>query len=331
MKILITGVAGFIGFHTAFRLLKEGHEVLGVDNLNSYYDVKLKQARLKILKESGLNFELLDITQAGALNSLSHFKPDVFVHLAAQAGVRYASINPRAYLESNLQGFFEVLEWIRFHPHVPLVYASSSSVYGNNSTVPFSEGEKAADPESFYAATKRANELMAHSYHQTFGIKTRALRFFTVYGPYGRPDMAYFSFTQDYLDGKPLKVFHEGKALRDYTYIDDIVEGIIGAIHDTSSLAIYNLGHNQPYSILDLIDCIEGYFGKKAKLLYIDGPKGDVSTTFASIEKSKQALNFTPKVSLQEGMTHFLDWYVQYNVPSIPVIEIEEVFEDLGI
>jgi UDP-glucuronate 4-epimerase len=204
MKILITGVAGFIGFHTAKRLLAEGHEVLGLDSLNNYYEVSLKQARLNLLKHPRFQFESIDISEKNGLNKATLFQPDVFIHLAAQAGVRYASINPRAYLEANLNGFFEVLEWIRTHPHVPLIYASSSSVYGNHTQAPFEESAKADKPESFYAATKRANELMAYSYHQSFGITVRGLRFFTVYGPYGRPDMAYFSFTQDFLQGKAL-------------------------------------------------------------------------------------------------------------------------------
>lgn len=312
MKIAITGACGFIGFHTAKRFMNLGHTVLGLDNLNDYYDVKLKTDRLELLKSEGMLFEKIDISHQGALEVLTTFKPDLVIHLAAQAGVRYASINPRAYVESNLDGFFEVLEWIRRHPHVPLVYASSSSVYGNNSEVPFKESDSAAHPESFYAATKRANELMAESYHKTFGIKARGLRFFTVYGPYGRPDMAYFSFTHDLVNNRPLKVFHEGRAMRDYTYVDDIVDGIIAACFDTSSLEIFNLGHNHPYSIMDLIGCIEDYFGKKAAISFQEGPKGDVSRTFACIDKSQKILGFQPKVTLHDGMKRFLDWYHEY-------------------
>jgi UDP-glucuronate 4-epimerase len=194
-----------------------------------------------------------------------------------------------------------------------LIYASSSSVYGNSSKVPFEEIDAADQPESFYAATKRSNELMAISYHKSFGIIARGLRFFTVYGPYGRPDMAYFSFTKDFLEGRPLKVFHQGQALRDYTYIDDIVEGILGALEDTAECSIYNLGHNHPYSTLELIGCIEEYFGQKAVIAFEQGPKGDVERTFASITKSQKALKFNPKVSLKEGMNKFLDWYVHQN------------------
>lgn len=312
MKICITGACGFIGFHTAKRLLQEGHQVLGLDNLNDYYDPSLKHARLSILKDHGMHFEKVDISQKNAFECVSMFKPDIFLHLAAQAGVRYASVNPRAYLESNLMGFFEVLEWIKMNPQVPLVYASSSSVYGNTSIVPFDESDKADTPESFYAATKRSNELMAMSYHKTFGITARGLRFFTVYGPYGRPDMAYFSFTDAICQDKTIKVFHEGKALRDFTYIDDIVEGIVMAIHDKSPCTVYNLGNNQPQSTLELIAIIEEYFGKKAKIEFTEGPKGDVNMTYASIQKSQDALGFQPSTSLKEGMHAFLDWYKQF-------------------
>jgi UDP-glucuronate 4-epimerase len=311
MKFCLTGAAGFIGFHLARRLLKQGHEVLGIDNLNDYYDVDLKKLRLDLLTQEGLQFIKADIADNTTFEKVSEFKPDYFIHLAAQAGVRYAAINPRAYLDSNLRGFFEVLEWVRQNPEVPLIYASSSSVYGDTSKAPFEEDEKACEPESFYAATKRANELMAISYHKTFGIQARGLRFFTVYGPYGRPDMAYFSFTKDYLQQKPLQVFHEGQALRDFTYIDDIIEGLVAAIFDKSPCTVYNLGHHQPCSTLELIGCIEEYFGKKAQLKYLSGPLGDVQKTHACIEKASRYLGFRPKTSLKVGMNRFLDWYCE--------------------
>jgi UDP-glucuronate 4-epimerase len=318
MKIFITGVAGFIGFHTARRLLEDGHKVMGIDNLNDYYDVNLKKERLSLLEKLGLEFEQGDICHQGPFLSATLFQPDIFLHLAAQAGVRYASINPKAYVDSNLNGFFNVLEWIRSHPHIPLIYASSSSVYGNQIEAPFKESAKADQPESFYAATKRANELMAYSYHQSFGIKTCGLRFFTVYGPHGRPDMAYYSFTQDFLEGRPLKVYHEGKALRDFTYIDDIVEGIVSVINRAPLQGIYNLGSCDPYSTLELIDCIENYFGKKAIIEFVQGPKGDVDKTYACLTHSFNDLGFKPKTSLKEGMRSFLDWYIQYHKLQVP-------------
>ena len=312
MKIVITGACGFIGFHSARKLLELGHSVLGIDNLNDYYDVNLKHERLKILQQEQMQFLKSDINDRATYDQISAFAPDVFLHLAAQAGVRYASINPKSYFESNLSGFFHVLEWIRAHKHVPLVYASSSSVYGNLSQVPFSEAEPADQPESFYAATKRANELLAISYHKTFGITARGLRFFTVYGPYGRPDMAYFGFTKALLENKPLQVFHEGQARRDFTYITDIVDGIIGAIFCNKECEVYNLGHSHPHSTLDLIRCIESYFDKKAVLDFVEGPKGDVNVTFADTQKAKMDLGFDPKIDLKEGMKEFLSWYESY-------------------
>jgi len=312
MRIAVTGVGGFIGFHCACRLLDEGHEVFGLDNLNDYYDVSLKQDRLQILLEKGLHFKKLDLCDPEMSIYLSHCQPDILVHLAAQAGVRYASINPAAYTDSNLVGFFRILEWVRENPKVPLVFASSSSVYGNASKVPFTEKDPADQPESFYAATKRANELMAYSYHQTFGITARGLRFFTVYGPWGRPDMAYFSFTQAFVENRPLKIFHGGQALRDYTYISDIIDGLHAAIFSTKPFEIYNLGHHHPHSILELVNILETYFGKKAELIFEEGPKGDVDRTFADIHRAAQDLGFSPKVPLKEGMALFLDWYSSY-------------------
>lgn len=313
MKIVVTGACGFIGFHTAKKLLELGHEILGIDNLNDYYDVKLKMDRLKILEDLGLKFVKADITEASTYEIISSFKPEKFLHLAAQAGVRYAAINPKSYYESNLNGFFQVLEWIRHHRDVPLIYASSSSVYGNCETIPFSENQSACDPESFYAATKRANELMAISYHKTFGIVVRGLRFFTVYGPYGRPDMAYFSFAKDIKENRAIKVYHQGEAKRDFTHISDIVSGIIGALFCDKSCQIYNLGHSHPYSTIELISIIEKHFDKKAKLDFVEGPKGDVYITYADFKKAALDLNFEPKINLKEGMQDFLSWFETYS------------------
>lgn len=312
MKIVVTGACGFIGFHTTKKLLELGHQVLGIDNLNDYYDIKLKTERLDILQQLGMQFLKLDIASLETYEKISHFKPEKFLHLAAQAGVRYASINPKSYFESNLCGFFHVLEWIRLNKHVPLIYASSSSVYGHCETVPFSENESACDPESFYAATKRAGELMAISYHKTFGIQVRGLRFFTVYGPYGRPDMAYFSFTKDIKEGKTLKVYHQGLAKRDFTHIDDIVKGIIGALFCDKVCEIYNLGHSHPYSTLELIEVIEKHLGKKASIDFIDGPKGDVSLTYADYSKAERDFGFCPAIDLNEGMEDFFAWFESY-------------------
>jgi len=312
MKVALTGVAGFIGFHLASKLLDEGHHVFGIDNLNDYYEVSLKKDRLKILEKKGLKFQKLDLIEASTYDFLDKNKPDILIHLAAQAGVRYASINPRSYNESNLLGFAEILEWVRLNKHVPLVFASSSSVYGNSSTPPFSENERCDDPESYYAATKRSNELCASSYHKTFGIKAIGLRFFTVYGPWGRPDMAYFSFTDKIMKNEPIDVYHEGKALRDYTYIDDIVAGIMAAMHDKTPFAIYNLGNHSPHTILSMIEIIEKACGKKAKIEFKQSPKGDVNVTFANIDLAEKNLGFFPKTSLQEGILKFTDWYKSY-------------------
>lgn len=314
MKLVVTGSCGFIGFHTALRLLDLGHQVLGIDNMNDYYEVSLKESRLAILLKRGLKFVKADVADPTTYDVISEFSPDIFLHLAAQAGVRYASINPQSYFHSNLQGFFQVLEWIRTHKHVPLVYASSSSVYGNCDKAPFQETEAACDPESFYAATKRTNELMAISYHKTFGIVARGLRFFTVYGPYGRPDMAYFSFTKDILEGKVLKVYHEGKAKRDFTHIHDIVDGILGALFCKNTCEVYNLGHSKPYSTLELISLIEESLGKKAVIEFVDGPKGDVSLTFADCHKASKDLGFFPHIDLPQGLEEFIQWYKEYYI-----------------
>lgn len=317
MKVMITGVAGFIGFHLAKKLMQNGHQVFGVDNLNDYYDPKLKMDRLAILEKQGLVFKKRDIAEADCYTFFDEVNPDIIVHLAAQAGVRYAEKNPGAYNHSNLIGFAEILEWVRAHKHIPLIFASSSSVYGNDSKAPFSEKEPCVDPESFYAATKRANELCALSYHKTFGIKAIGLRFFTVYGPWGRPDMAYFSFTQKLLNDESIDVYHEGKALRDYTYVDDIIDGIMQAMADHTPFAIYNLGNHQPHSIMALIGEIERYFGKKGNLVFKQSPKGDVDMTFANIDLAHKQLGFLPKTSLEEGLKAFFDWYKAYYLNTV--------------
>jgi UDP-glucuronate 4-epimerase len=310
MKIVVTGACGFIGFHATKKLLEEGHEVLGIDNLNQYYDVRLKLERLALLQHLGMQFLKADIADSSTYETISAFNPDKFLHLAAQAGVRYASQNPGSYFDSNLSGFFKVLEWVRLNKHVPLLYASSSSVYGNCDQAPFSEDLNIAEPESFYAATKRANELMAISYQKTFDITATGLRFFTVYGPYGRPDMAYFSFAKDIVEGRPIKVYHQGLAKRDFTYISDIVEGIMGALFCEKPDSIYNLGHSHPYTTLELIKIIEDTLGKKADIVFEEGPKGDVALTFADFSKAQKDFGFCPKIDLKEGMSSFLAYFM---------------------
>ena len=313
-RIFITGIAGFIGFHLALSLKKRGDFVIGCDNFNSYYDPALKQERARLLSEAGISVISCDIIDKNRIetelknNSISHF-----VHLAAQAGVRYSLKAPETYVHSNLNGFVQILEALRQFPKIKLTYASSSSVYGLNTKVPFAESDPVENPASFYGATKRANELIAHSYHHIHGIACTGLRFFTAYGPWGRPDMAYYSFSKAILDDEPIPVFGEGKLLRDFTYIDDIVKGTIAAIDLGASCELFNLGNNTPVSVLDLISTLEMHLGKKAKISFQSTPPGDVPITYADISKSRKVLRFAPKTSLKEGLKHFADWYAEYH------------------
>jgi len=309
-RFLITGIAGFIGSHLALALKKRGDWVCGCDNFNLYYSPALKQKRASLLHEAGISVYTQDITDESALKELfTKEKITHIVHLAAQAGVRYSLTNPSAYTESNLRGFVSVLEAVRAFPSIRLTYASSSSVYGLNTKVPFSESDPVNQPASFYAATKRSNELIAYSYHQMYNIPSTALRFFTVYGPWGRPDMAYYSFTDAILSGKPLTVFGEGLLKRDFTYIDDIIAGTMSAIDFKGECEVFNLGNNYPLSTLDLITTLENLLGKKAILQFATTPPGDVPITYADITKSQTLLEFHPKVRLEEGLTHFVNWY----------------------
>ncbi len=304
-KIFITGIAGFIGFHLALALKHRGGHVVGCDNFNPYYDPELKKERAKLLKTAGIPVFDADIRSL----QLSE-KPTHFVHLAAQAGVRYSIEHPESYVANNLDGFFHILELCRKDPAMKLIYASSSSVYGLNEKIPFSESDPTDRPASFYGATKKSNELMAHAYHHLFGIPVTGLRFFTVYGPWGRPDMAYFSFTRSILEGKPIPVFHEGKTKRDFTYIDDIVKGAIAAIDLGAECEIFNLGNNHPESVLTLIELIETFTGKKAIKEFLPAPPGDIVTTYADISKAQKLLGFNPEVSLEQGMEQFVKWFV---------------------
>lgn len=284
--------------------------MVGCDNFNSYYDPGLKRARAKILEEQNIPLVSCDICQQGALEQLveqhgiSHL-----VHLAAQAGVRYSIDHPEKYQEANLDGFFHVLETVRRNPQIKLTFASSSSVYGLNKKVPFSESDMCDTPANFYGATKKCNELMAFAYHSVYGIRATGLRFFTVYGPWGRPDMAYYSFAKAIRAGTPIKLFNNGKMQRDFTYIDDIVDGIIAAVNLEASFEIFNLGNNRPEELMKLVALIEGHFGKKAKMELLPMPVGEIEKTFADIGKAKAILGWEPKLGLEEGMGRFLNWF----------------------
>ncbi|MBV9993519.1 MAG: NAD-dependent epimerase/dehydratase family protein [Alphaproteobacteria bacterium] len=309
MKILLTGAAGFIGFHAARALLARGHAVTGVDELNAYYDPALKRARLE--RVPGLDFVQADISVPGALGG----RYDVILHLAAQAGVRYALKDPAAYTRSNLVGHQNVLEFARANGG-HLVYASSSSVYGNDSVAPFVEDARADKPVSYYGATKRANELMSHSYAELFGLKQTGLRFFTVYGPWGRPDMAYWLFTERVLKGEAIPVFGQGKLRRDFTYVDDIVDALVRIVetpHAGDIHKIYNLGNSHPESVDDLIAAIESATGRKADIRHEDGPPGDVVETYADISRAARDFGFQPRVKLGDGIARFVDWFREYH------------------
>lgn len=329
---LITGAAGFIGFHLARTLLQNHQRVIGLDNLNDYYDVSLKQARLSILeKEANFSFYRQDIAESAPLLSLfKKEKPDCVVNLAAQAGVRYSIQNPYAYLNSNLAGFLSALEACRHQQVKHLVYASSSSVYGANTKMPFSVHDNVDHPLSLYAASKKANELMAHTYSHLYDIPTTGLRFFTVYGPWGRPDMAVFIFTKALLEGKTIELFNYGEMERDFTYVDDIVQGIVrllpvipqpdkqwsGAHPDPAySFApyrLYNIGNNHPVKLRYLIEVLERCTGKKANIILQPMQPGDVPATFADIDDLSRAVNFKPVTPIEEGVKKFVEWYREY-------------------
>jgi UDP-glucuronate 4-epimerase len=329
---LVTGAAGFIGYHLSERLLKQGDEVVGLDNLNDYYDVKLKEARLARLQKSrAFRFLKTDLGDRTGVEKIWHeVKPEVVVHLAAQAGVRYSLTHPHAYARSNLEGMLDVLEACRAEKTGNLIFASSSSVYGLNQSMPFSERDNVDHPVSLYAATKKANELMAHSYAHLYGIPCTGLRFFTVYGPWGRPDMAYYKFTQAILEGKEIELYGEGKMKRDFTYVDDIVEAVARLISKpavgnqkwegknpdpATSLApyrIYNIGNNAPVELARFVSAIEAATGKKAKIVKKPVPPGDVLATAARVDDLAAAVDFRPKTSIEDGIKRFVDWYRGY-------------------
>lgn len=330
-KILVTGAAGFIGMSTSRRLLARGDEVVGLDNINDYYDVTLKQNRLAQLQDqSGFHFERLALEDSDGLRSL--FKTHQFdsvIHLAAQAGVRYSLENPQAYVDSNLVGFVNILEACRHHDVGHLTYASSSSVYGANKNKPFRVTDRVDHPVSLYAATKKANELMAHTYSHLFNLPTTGLRFFTVYGPWGRPDMAIWIFTKAILEGSPINVFNHGKMRRDFTFIDDIVEGVIRVndrtptpnpdkdpMDDSTTAApyrIYNIGNNQPVELMTMIETLEKHVGKPAIKNMMDIQPGDVPETFADIDALQQDVGFRPATTIDDGISKFVAWYQHYH------------------
>ena len=326
---VVTGAAGFIGMHTSVRLLSRGDYVIGLDNLNDYYDVSLKQARLSILKSyTNFKFYQIDISDNNKLNEIfKKEKPVKVINLAAQAGVRYSLTNPRAYIDSNIQGFINILECCRHNDVKHLVYASSSSVYGSNTSLPFSEHHNIDHPVSLYAATKKANELMAHSYSHLFNLPTTGLRFFTVYGPWGRPDMALFLFTKAILAGKPIDIFNKGKMVRDFTYVDDIVEGLIRVADKpatanpkfdharpdpaTSSAPyrVFNIGNNKPIPLMDYIESLENALGIKSIKNYLPMQLGDVKETAANTEELNMWTGYKPKTNIEKGVNQFVKWY----------------------
>lgn len=332
MKVLVTGAAGFIGSHVCHALLARGDEVIGIDNVNDYYDVGLKQARLaRLTDQRAFTFIKANLANWDIIQKIfADHKPNRVVNLAAQPGVRYASKNPHAYAESNLVGFLNILEACRHHTIEHLVYASSSSVYGANTTMPFDAHDNVDHPLSLYAATKKSNELMAHSYAHIYGLPVTGLRFFTVYGPWGRPDMALFLFTKNILAGVPIDVFNQGNHARDFTYIDDIVSGVIGTLDKVStpnvdwsgatpdpatSLApyrIYNIGNNRPVKLMYFIECLEKALGQTAQKNMLPLQPGDVQKTYANIDDLQELMGFKPTVSIEDGVQRFVDWYRQF-------------------
>ena len=332
MRILVTGAAGFIGFHLTRRLLDRGDTVVGLDNLNNYYDVGLKQTRLMLLdQEKGFNFVEADLIDADSIEKVfDQYAFERVVNLAAQAGVRYSLENPRAYIDANIVGFLNILENCRRNDVPHLVYASSSSVYGANTKMPFSVHHNVDHPVSLYAASKKSNELMAHSYSYLFKLPTTGLRFFTVYGPWGRPDMALFLFTKAILNGEPIQVFNHGKMRRDFTYVDDIVEGVIRVTDkipagndnwsgdkpdpatSTAPYQIYNIGNHEPIELLYFIDVLEKALGQEAKKEFLSIQLGDVPATYANVEALEKDLNFLPNTPIEEGIERFVAWYRDY-------------------
>lgn len=321
-KILITGAAGFIGYHLTRYLLDEGLYVIGIDNLNDYYDTQLKYERLSVLKAyDNFNFIKADISNNKSITGIfSDYRPDIVINLAAQAGVRYSIIAPESYITSNIVGFFNILESCRKYPVKQLIYASSSSVYGNQKDTPFSTENKTDMPVSLYAATKKSDELIAYAYSHLYHIPTIGLRFFTVYGPYGRPDMAYFSFTEKILKEEKIQIFNNGELYRDFTYIDDIIKAIVQILlvknesydYNKDLYEIYNIGNSKPEKLTHFIEILEELLGKKAIKEYLPMQPGDVYMTYAEISDLKTKYNFNPETNLKDGLKQFINWYLKY-------------------
>ena len=325
MKVLVTGAAGFIGMTAALRLLERGDEVVGLDNLNDYYEVALKERRLERLQaHAAFQFVRADVADREAMATLFQQRRfDRVIHLAAQAGVRYSLQNPHAYVDANLVGFINILEGCRHGEVQHLVYASSSSVYGGNTKMPFAESDPVDHPVSLYAATKKANELMAHSYSHLYALPTTGLRFFTVYGPWGRPDMALFLFTKAILEGRPIDVFNHGRMRRDFTYVDDIVEGVVRVLDRVPQAAdaagagsapyrVFNIGNNQPVQLLDFVACLERALGRNAEKRLLPLQDGDVPETYADTDALAQWVGFVPQTSIEQGIGRFVAWYRDY-------------------
>ncbi|MBO3078330.1 NAD-dependent epimerase [Mammaliicoccus vitulinus] len=331
MKILITGTAGFIGSHLSKKLISQGYEVVGIDNINDYYDVTIKEDRLKSIGTENFTFYKINLEDGASMDEIfKNEKPNVVVNLAAQAGVRYSLENPRAYIDSNIVGFTNILECSRHHKVEHLIYASSSSVYGANTSKPFSTSDNIDHPLSLYAATKKSNELMAHTYSHLYNLPTTGLRFFTVYGPWGRPDMALFKFTKAIVNDEAIDVYNHGKMMRDFTYVDDIVEAISRLVQKpaqpnpewtgdnpdpSSSYApykIYNIGNNSPVRLMEFVEAIENKLGKVAKKNYMDLQPGDVPETYANVDDLFNNIDFKPETTIQDGVNNFVDWYLDY-------------------
>lgn len=315
MNVLVTGAAGFIGMHLSLRLIDLGHNVIGVDSLNDYYDVQLKKDRLEILSShSTFQFFQSDISDYQKMYTIvSEYKIKIIFNLAAQAGVRYSIDNPKAYIDSNINGFFSILEVCRNLGVEKLIYASSSSVYGNSSKEFFSENDNVDNPVSLYAATKKSNELMAHAYSDLFKFQTIGLRFFTVYGPWGRPDMAYFNFVNSLKNNLKIKIFNNGELYRDFTYVDDIIDGIIATInYNKKNYNVFNLGNNKPVKLIDFISIIEKLYGKNFIKEFVEMQVGDVYKTAADLNQSFSELNYNPKFQIEDGLLKFISWHKSY-------------------